>query len=66
VVTVLVESLVGVVIEMTLSLVSRLAFGRDAVAQLADGITWSALALPGAVLLLLALVAGAWIAFWDD
>lgn len=62
----LVESLVGVLVEMTLSLVSRLAFGRDAVAQLTDGLTWSALALPGAVLLLLALVAGAWIAFWDD
>jgi hypothetical protein len=66
VVSVVLESVAGLVVEMVLSLVSRMAFGRDVALRMVDGLTWSSLALPFAVLLLLALVAGAWIAFWDD
>lgn len=61
-----VEALAGLVVEMVLSLVARMALGRDVALRMVDGLTWSSLALPFAVLVVLALVAGAWIAFWDD
>jgi hypothetical protein len=66
VVSVAVEALAGLVVEMVLSLVARMALGRDVALRMVDGLTWSSLALPFAVLVVLALVAGAWIAFWDD
>ncbi len=64
--TVRLESVTEVLLQLVLFLVGRVSTGHEIVSRLTDDLAWPQLAWPLAGVLLVSLVAGVWTAFWDD
>jgi hypothetical protein len=61
-----VQGVVDLLVELLMALTARLVHGGDLVSDLAHGLSGPGVLWAAAAVLLVVLVAGAWIAFWDD